>query len=150
MAVTESFGDWLKRRRKALDLTQRELAQQVGCAESTLRKIETERLRPSRQIAERLAACLAIPAAEQPAFIATARRNPQSATATDPLHGDAVPMRANRQSEGTWAPRFPTPLTPLLGRRQDVATVIELLHRSEVRLVTLVGPPWTVASCLWY
>lgn len=141
MAMTESFGDWLKRRRKALDLTQRALAQQVGCAESTLRKIETERLRPSRQIAERLAVCLAIPAAEQPAFVATARRSPLPVTATDPPHGDAVPVRTDRPSEGTWEPHFPTPLTPLLGRRHDVATVIALLHRSEVRLLTIVGPP---------
>ena len=26
------FGLWLKRRRRALDLTQEELAQQIGCA----------------------------------------------------------------------------------------------------------------------
>jgi predicted ATPase/transcriptional regulator with XRE-family HTH domain len=141
MAVTESFGDWLKRRRKALDLTQRELAQRVGCAESTLRKIETERLRPSRQIAERLASCLDIPATEQLAFVATARRSPMPATATDPPHGDALSVRTNRHSEGTAVSRFPIPLTPLLGRAQDVAAVTELLHRSEVRLVTLVGPP---------
>jgi transcriptional regulator with XRE-family HTH domain len=35
-----SFGAWLKLRRQALDLTQAELAQQVGCAEVTLRKLE--------------------------------------------------------------------------------------------------------------
>jgi hypothetical protein len=100
-----------------------------------------ERLRPSRQIAERLATCLDIPAAEQPAFVATARRSPMPATSTDPTHGDDALMRANRQSEGAAVPLFPTPLTPLVGRGQDVATVIELLHRSEVRLVTIVGPP---------
>ena len=50
-----SFGPWLKQRRKALDLTQHDLAQRVGCSAETIRKIEADRLRPSRQIAELLA-----------------------------------------------------------------------------------------------
>ena len=35
-----SFGQWLRSRRKALDLTQSELAEQIGCAEETIRKLE--------------------------------------------------------------------------------------------------------------
>jgi transcriptional regulator with XRE-family HTH domain len=34
------FGLWLKRQRRALDLTQEEIAQRIGCALVTLRKIE--------------------------------------------------------------------------------------------------------------
>jgi transcriptional regulator with XRE-family HTH domain len=37
-----SFGAWLKRRRKALDLTQEALAQLVGCAGVTIRKYESD------------------------------------------------------------------------------------------------------------
>ena len=37
MNETHSFGYWVRRRRKALDLTQAELAAQVGCAEVTIR-----------------------------------------------------------------------------------------------------------------
>jgi transcriptional regulator with XRE-family HTH domain len=55
MEDNASFGYWVRRRRKALDLTQQALAQQVGCALSTIRKIETDARRPSRQIAELLA-----------------------------------------------------------------------------------------------
>jgi DNA-binding XRE family transcriptional regulator len=33
-----SFGIWLRQRRRMLDLTQQELADQVGCARITLRK----------------------------------------------------------------------------------------------------------------
>jgi predicted ATPase/class 3 adenylate cyclase len=50
-----SFGAWVQRRRKALDLTQAELAERVGCALGTIRKIETDERRPSKQIAARLA-----------------------------------------------------------------------------------------------
>ena len=52
---TTSFGYWLRRRRKAPDLTQEDLAQQVGYALDTIKKIETELRRPSKQLAERLA-----------------------------------------------------------------------------------------------
>src|SRR5215208_3118696 len=55
MEGNASFGYWIRRRRKALDLTQDELARQVGCALSTIRKIEADERRPSRQVAERLA-----------------------------------------------------------------------------------------------
>ena len=68
--ATLPFGQWLKRQRRALDLTQEELAQQIGCALVTLRKIEAGDRRPSKQILERLAAILSIPPAEQPAFMA--------------------------------------------------------------------------------
>ena len=40
MEQPNSFGDWVRRRRKALDLTQEHLAQQVGCALATIKKIE--------------------------------------------------------------------------------------------------------------
>src|SRR5689334_7620594 len=68
-----SFGYWIRRRRKALDLTQEGVAQQVGCAVVTIRKIESDMRRPSRQIAERLAECLAIPTADWAAFLQAAR-----------------------------------------------------------------------------
>src|SRR5262245_18127757 len=55
MERTTSFGYWLRRRRKALDLTQDELARQVGCAVGTIKKLEGDERRPSKQLAERLA-----------------------------------------------------------------------------------------------
>jgi transcriptional regulator with XRE-family HTH domain len=65
MTDETSFGHCLERRRRALDLTQEALAQRVGCAAETLRKIEADARRPSRQIAERLAEVLELPAAER-------------------------------------------------------------------------------------
>ncbi len=68
-----SFGYWVRRRRKALDLTQEQLAQQVGCAEVTIKKIEADERRPSRQIAACLADCLQIAPEARAAFVQAAR-----------------------------------------------------------------------------
>ena len=50
-----SFGRIVKEHHKAHDLTQAELARRVACATIIIRKIEADALRPSQQIAERLA-----------------------------------------------------------------------------------------------
>src|SRR5919206_3750026 len=69
MDESSSFGYWLRRRRKALDLTQLDLAQRVGCAKVTIQKIELDARRPSREIALQLVQVLAIPTAEQATFL---------------------------------------------------------------------------------
>ncbi|HLF02348.1 MAG TPA: protein kinase [Anaerolineales bacterium] len=73
MNPEESFGRFVRERRRALDLTQEELARRVGCAAITLRKIEADDLRPSVQIAERLAMALAIPLDDRAEFVRRAR-----------------------------------------------------------------------------
>ena len=67
-----SFGAWLKWRRKALDLTQSELARRAGCAAVTYQKIELDERRPSKEIAARLAEALEIPPEERPEFLRVA------------------------------------------------------------------------------
>jgi len=69
----QSFGRYVRQRRREMDLTQDELARRVGCAAITLRKIEAEDARPSVQIAERLAMALAIPLDERAEFVRRAR-----------------------------------------------------------------------------
>ncbi len=68
-----SFGAWIQRRRKALDLTQAELAGRVGCALGTIRKIETDERRPSKQVAARLADQLRLAPEELALFLKAAR-----------------------------------------------------------------------------
>jgi WD40 repeat protein/transcriptional regulator with XRE-family HTH domain len=68
-----SFGQIVKERRRALDLTQAELARRVACATITVRKIEADALRPSQQVAERLAMALNIPLDERAKFVRLAR-----------------------------------------------------------------------------
>jgi predicted ATPase/DNA-binding XRE family transcriptional regulator len=120
-----SFGGWLRQRRKQLDLTQARLAAQVGCAAETLRKIESGRLRPSREIASRLAECLDVPAAERDAFVQAAR-----GSATPTLPRAAEPVRT----------RLPAPLTSLIGREDELAELRTLLANPACRLITIVGP----------
>ncbi len=73
MGEQDSFGQRVKTLRRKHDLTQEELARRVGCAPVTLRKIEYDDLRPSVQIAERLAMALSIPLEERAAFVRQAR-----------------------------------------------------------------------------
>src|SRR6266508_2060577 len=73
METTSSFGYWIHRQRKALDLTQELLAERVGCSAAAIKKIERDERLPSRQIAERLADVLAVPASQREIFLKCAR-----------------------------------------------------------------------------
>ena len=130
-----SFGDWLKRKRKALDLTQAGLADRVGCSAAAIRKIEAEERRPSVQIAERLAEIFSIPSKERTNFMRFARGELRSAPAEIreefPWHTSAQPVRSN----------LPATVTSLIGREQETALVREYLLNPDIRLVTLTGPP---------
>jgi len=73
MFEINSFGEWVRRRRNLLNLTQAELAKRVGCATVTIKKIEQEERRPSEQMAELLAEHLAVPEAVREKFIQMGR-----------------------------------------------------------------------------
>jgi predicted ATPase/transcriptional regulator with XRE-family HTH domain len=131
-----SFGYWVRRRRKALDLTQAELAQQVGCAETTIRKIEADERRPSRQVAARLADRLEIAAAERTAFIKAARAQLSVGRLGDPTAQTAL---ASEREQTSPFNNLPAQATPLIGREREVAVVTGVLNRPDVRLLTLTG-----------
>ena len=97
---THSFGYWLRRRRKALDLTQEALAQRVSCSGFSIRKIEADERRPSRRLAERLAASLAIPEAELRDFLDAAR----AVRATNRLPLDTHPVGSDARAAASGAP----------------------------------------------
>jgi len=60
-----SFGDWVKRRRLGLGLTQDQLALQINCSTSALRKFESEERRPSAEMIEKIADIFNIPSEER-------------------------------------------------------------------------------------
>jgi predicted ATPase/transcriptional regulator with XRE-family HTH domain len=161
VTVETSFGRWLQRRRKALDLTQEELAQRVSCAAETLRKIEADARRPSRQIAERLAEALEIPETDRPAFIKAARAElavdrlahptqdiPQvvfvpakglSSETVPPLFAQITSTFQTKSSPSSnkSTTNLPAPLTTFIGREKEQSDVIDLITKH--RLVTLTG-----------
>ena len=123
-----SFGQWLKQRRKALDLTREELARRIGCAAVTLYKIEADERRPSKQIAEILAEHLNIVAAERAAFVNFARSEAAESTA---LWGTLFHPPNNLLAQPT----------RLIGRDEDVIAISKQLLQHESHLITLIGPP---------
>jgi predicted ATPase/DNA-binding XRE family transcriptional regulator len=132
MGEAESrFGAWLKARRIAYGLTQRELGEWVSCSAVTIRKIEAGTLRPSRQVAELLASVLEVPADERAEFVRLAREAGIPRTLWE----------GTDKQNATHAGNLPTPTTSLIGRQAELADLQALLLREAVRLVTLTGPP---------
>lgn len=129
MDNTDSFGQWLRQRRKALNLTQKELAQQAGCAEITLRKIEAGDLQPSAALVASLARRLRVAEADLPGLTALARGVGGEFSTRSRLLPSQHPHN------------LPLPLTSLLGRSYDVAALRKRLLADAARLITLVGPP---------
>ena len=138
---THSFGYWLKRRRKALDMTQEALAARVSCSGYAIRKIEADERRPSRPLAERLAEALGIPDGERAAFVDAAR----SVGRPQPLPVDSRPRRA-----ADAAPALPTDnapsaeITPLVGRDSELErldALLEAVRRGGRRLALIEGEP---------
>src|SRR5215207_2963499 len=124
MDRTHSFGYWMRRRRKALDLTQAALAQRVSCSLDLIQKIEADARRPSRQLAEKLADCIGLDAIERTAFVQAARAERTVDQLTLPSQPVAAPQRLSRNN-------LPAQLTALIGREQDVAAVRMLLRRAD-------------------
>lgn len=128
-----SFGEWVRQRRKTLDLTQAELAQRAGCSVFALRKIESGERRPSRQLAGLLADALEISPTDQPAFHQAARSYQAPAgLPTGPPHPPPRPAPPP-------TPHLPVPITPLLGRESELAAMAHLFADPQCRLLTLTG-----------
>src|SRR5690348_10549942 len=127
MTEDASFGRVLKARRRRLDLTQDELAKQVGYSVITIRKIEADERRPSRPLAERLALVLDVPADERAGFITLARTEPGWAARPQPRH--TVTASRSRARTPT---NLPAPLTRLVGRDDETDAVVRILDDDAV------------------
>ena len=132
------FNDWIKRRRKALDLTQNELARRAGCSVFALRKIESGERRPSKQLAELLAASLDISPEETQTFIKAARGEVSLDRLQAPsldLFQETIP---DTQPDAS-ASYIPVQPTPLVGRKSELAAMQKLFVDPSCHLLTLTG-----------
>jgi predicted ATPase/transcriptional regulator with XRE-family HTH domain len=132
------FGEWVKRRRKALDFTQDELASRAGCSVFTLRKIESGERRPSKQLAELLANALKIPASERLTFIRVARGDTNLERLEPPSLNSAFTSAQDLPTPvaKSW---IPVQLTPLIGRDHELAAMERIFVDPQCRLLTLTG-----------
>ena len=131
-----SFGSWIRRRRKTLDLTQQELARRINCSISTIVKIESDQRRPSRQVAELLAEHLDIPENQAELFLKVAR-GLKAVDQMAPLPIPQGPLLQTIVRRATCS--FPMPTTPLVGRKPELQEILRLLSLPECRLLTIAG-----------
>jgi len=120
-----TFGKWLRQQRRTLDLTQEVFADQVGCARITLRRIESDALKPSKELALILLEKAGIPKSEREAWLPFTRGLAE------------LPARQSNPSPQFVRNNLPAPLTNFIGREKDQADVIHLIATH--RLVTLTG-----------
>src|SRR5688500_10671701 len=121
-----SFGEWLRKQRRALDLSRKAFADQLGCAEVTLRRIEAGTLTPSKELAPILLETLGIPKSEWGPWLSFARGS-----------SNLPPAEAEVSSTNRPSTNLPAPLTSFIGREKEQLDVIELLAKH--RFVTLTG-----------
>jgi len=129
MTIVEAhtFGDLLRRYRVAAGLSQEALAAAAGLSPRAISALERgERRAPQQETVRLLADALSLAGEERALFeeAVTRRRGPRVAP-----RPSALPL----------AP-LPTPLTSLIGREREVAAILALLDRDDVRLLTVTGP----------
>ncbi len=131
MEDTHSFGYWVMRRRKALDLTRSGLAQRVNCSPETIKKIERDERRPSSQMAELLAEALSVPDDNRELFL-------QAARGERPV--DSLAVVSSPLARLTSAHNLPPQSTPFVGREAELAALGVFLADPAIRLITILGP----------
>ncbi|HST04138.1 MAG TPA: tetratricopeptide repeat protein [Chloroflexia bacterium] len=133
------FGRWIKEQRKAMDFTQRELAEQIGCSEFTLRKFEAGTRRPSRQIVERLTQFFGLSPHQAQEVMKWARLGDRQEKSNHELR---ITNYDSDNPQSTTSPNnLPSRLTRLIGRTPELSEASNYLLREDARLLTLLGPP---------
>ncbi len=152
MTADLTFGAWLRRCRRQLDLTQQELADRSSCSVATIRKIEQANRRPSKQLAELMAAALQAPAEQVTDFVTYARQDPDSTLMPPALLGfgqataqsaaDSGPAQTihPQQAADAGASVLPRPTTPFLGREAEIEELLTYLQDPVQQLVCILGP----------
>jgi predicted ATPase/DNA-binding CsgD family transcriptional regulator/transcriptional regulator with XRE-family HTH domain len=138
-----SFGALLRRYRAAAQMTQKHLAERAGLSPSAIAALERGARRPPpAATVELLADALELSDAERADLQATARSLFAVAAADSAAGASTIALDERRPGETRWRHIGWMPLqpTPLVGRTQEVETILRMLTVDGVRLLTLVGP----------
>ena len=130
-----SFGEWIRKRRTILGLTQEAIAEQVGYSIAMIRKIEDGERRPSPRAAVLLAQALEIPEDQQDAFLKVARQE-RTVDQLGPVEEEeSFPWQAAPGPQTN----LPLPATLFVGREAELARLTDLLQDPACRLIVLIG-----------
>src|SRR5215213_10227498 len=126
-SMVSAFGELLRSHRDSLNLTQEELAKRTGLTPQAVGLLERgQRRRPHGYTVDKLAEGLGLAGHDLARFRAAARRPPIRRAKAEPSCDDL--------------PDLPIPATSLIGRDREATSVVRLLLREDVRLLTLTGP----------
>jgi predicted ATPase/transcriptional regulator with XRE-family HTH domain len=137
LASPPAFATLLRQYRDAAALTQEQLGERSGVSVRAISDLERgAKMRPQRATVQLLAEGLSLTEPEWAALEAAVPSRHR------PLHHAAQSL--NQPSSPSVPIPPPTNLlpepTPFIGRRQEMATLNQLLDRPQIRLVTLTGP----------
>ena len=133
MAATDNpdFATLLHRYRRRMGLTQEDLAASAGLSTASVSLLERGVTQtPQKATVDMLSVALALSPEEATEFLAKARKSYS-------VEQDDAPQIS---AETSYDAGLPVPLTSLLGREHEQASLLELLGRETTRLLTLTGP----------
>jgi len=138
----QEFGDLVRAFRSRAGLTQEALAERAGLSADAISLLERgERQRPQRETVRLLAVALGLSDAERARLDAARAPARKSRRALEAAPAPVSPAVVSPPvAVAPLPPTLPAPVTPLIGRAHEVAAVMALLQRPDVRLVTLIGP----------
>ena len=143
-----NFGELLRFLRERVELSQKELALQVGYHYSYMSRIEKNQRTPDpTTLMARFVPALSLDG--EPEWTA---RLLELAGGSEAKNPSTLPVSDQSTTSSSHPPtalpifdlsasNLPIILTPLLGRDEEVLALTNLLARSDVRMVTLIGPP---------
>jgi predicted ATPase/transcriptional regulator with XRE-family HTH domain len=138
-----SFARLLRRFRLDAELTQTALAERAALSREAVSALERGgRQHPRNDTVSLLAEALGLTGDDRAALRAAAARpsRPRAPVPDEPVGAASSTASGPRKVQSAPAFRLPRPLTPLLGRTEELATAHALLVDDQVRLLTLTGP----------
>jgi predicted ATPase len=136
-----NFGELLRFLRERAELSQKQLALEVGYHYSYMSRIENnQRIPDPTTLMARFVPALYLDAEPEWTARLLELAGGSEPKAASPAASSAVPPTALPIFDLS-SSNLPMILTSLLGRDEEVIALTNLLTRSDVRLVTLIGPP---------